>query len=232
MSITQLRIELRDALGVDENDLSKDAADLLLNRSYWELLDKFPFREKEATVTFNTIAGTRNYDMPSPFEAVVSISIEDLSSFQHTRLEYMDPRDYEGQYVGATFAHGVPIKYTREGCFARLWPTPDQVYKMTLKYLAPLADLSDTNTSAKIPQSWDDILLLGAVWRGFMKYNDWSRVNAAKAHQISLINSQVPTQAKEERDTSFAGLNVASRPYDNNYGSHRGSNGTGRYNRF
>jgi hypothetical protein len=46
IDLVTMRDELRDHLGQDDVELDDDAADLLLNRAYWELLDKFPFREK------------------------------------------------------------------------------------------------------------------------------------------------------------------------------------------
>lgn len=207
IDVPTLRDELRDHLGQDEFDLPDDKADLLLNRSYWELIDKFAFREKEVTATFQTVAGTRNYDMPSPFEALRQLSVLDPVSQQHRVLKKMTVLEYENSYNESDDFQDIPARYVREKCFARLYPTPDDTYTITLKYWTTLADLSDSN-DPEIPQSWHEIILYGAIYRGFLRIGDLNRANQFKAHQNALINSSIPVEAKEEFDTHTAGLDV------------------------
>ena len=49
MDLETLRDELREHVGVDSDDLPDPDADLLLNRSFWELMNKFRFRETECS---------------------------------------------------------------------------------------------------------------------------------------------------------------------------------------
>src|SRR6266496_2406681 len=109
IDLSSLRSELRDHLGVDDTDLPDTAADLLLNRSYWEILDKFPFREKEVTATFSTVSGTRFYKGPTPFEAIQQLSIEDLNSKQHDPLDHIDSYVYEQKYINRADAQAKPF---------------------------------------------------------------------------------------------------------------------------
>lgn len=216
IDLPTLRAELRQLLGVDSDDLPDDTdivnnkvgANLLLNQSYWELLDKFPFREKEVSATFLTVAGTRYYQVPTSFEALRQLSIEDPNSQQHTPLERMTVYEYEQLFVNNDAARGQPTKYAREKDGIRLWRTPDAVYTLTLKYWTVLSDLSDSN-APQLPQSWDEIVLAGAVWRGFFHLGDHARMASSKAIHTSLINSAVPTEAKEESDTHLGGVEVA-----------------------
>jgi hypothetical protein len=214
IEIAELRTELREHLGVDETELDNTQADLLLNRAYWELLDKFPFREKEVTITFPTVAGTRLYDVPSPFEALRLLSVEDLDDFSHKTLDRMSVLEYEKKYVNQEDSQAKPTHYVREGCAVRLYPTPDDVYTLTMKYWTVLADLSDSNTDPCIPQSWHELILFGGIWRGYLRFGDYQRANNMKAHQVNLINSQVPTESKEEIDSPYAGIEVKMNEYD------------------
>lgn len=207
LDVQTLRDELREHLGVDDNDLPDTAADLLLNRAYWHLIDIYQFREKEVTATFDTIIGTRSYDMPSPFEALRQLSILDQVTQKHKTLDKMTIFQYENSYIEGEDNYGVPTGYVREGCFARLFPTPDDIYTITIKYWTTLADLVAGN-EPNIPQSWHEILLYGAVWRGWLRLGDYARSNQIKMYQASLINDAVPVESKEEFDTHNAGLDV------------------------
>lgn len=214
IDLQDMRDDLRKHTGTDEHDLPNDSCDLLLNRSYWEILDKFHFREKEVSGTFPTVAGTRAYGTPSPFEALRSLSILDTVTEHHIVLQRMTVQGYEESYDETTGEQGLPTHYVREGCGVKLWPTPDDVYTVTMKYWTVLEDLSDTNNEPPIPQSWHEVILLGGVWRAFLQFGDYVRGNAAKSHQKALVDSMVPVEAKEEYDSRYSGVTVLGRDYD------------------
>lgn len=210
-----MRKMVRKPIGMDEDDpdMTNDDVDDLLNRAFWEIQDKFPFREKERTGTFVTQAGIRNYEMPKPFEAIKHLSITDLVSGEHTPLDPTTDDWYELNYTDGVNAWGKPEKYLREDCFARLWPTPDKAYTLTLRRLIVLTDLSDTKQTTDIPQVWDEIIGYGGCWRAFIDLGDFARANQVKAHQVTLLNTVTPTEVKEKADYSRAGLEVLGREY-------------------
>lgn len=214
LDIEQMREDLREATGTDEDDMPNEKADRFLNRAYWEILDKYHFREKEVTVTFNTVIGTRLYNMPSPFEALRKLSILNGVTGEHKTLDRTTIDEYENNYDADADARGFPTHYVREGCAVRLIPTPDAIYEITQKYWTVLADLSEANNTPPIPQSWHEIIMLGGVWRAFISFSDYVRANGAKAHQKSLVDSMVPVEAKEEYDSPRAGVSVIIREYD------------------
>src|SRR5690349_23840355 len=109
VDLNNMRQRLRKALGLEPDDvseLSDDQADVFLNEAFWSIQDKFPFREKEKTVRFNTIAGTRSYDMPTPFDALISISVQDLTTNEFTKLKQMTMVEYENRYDSDDDAQG------------------------------------------------------------------------------------------------------------------------------
>jgi hypothetical protein len=120
---------------------------------------------------------------------------------------------YEQVYNEDEKEQGKPTHYLREDCFARLWRTPDQIYTIVIRRLITLDDLSDTTTLSMLTRVWDEIIVFGAVWRVFIDLGDFARANQMKTHQISLINTIEPTEAKENIDTSRAGLEVLGREY-------------------
>lgn len=209
---TDLVDGLRKATGQDDVDLTLAAALLYLNQSYWELLDKFPFREKETRGTFPTVAGVRLYNVPDPFEALRHLSLVDGDTQQHTPLIQMGHEDYETLYNEDSANENTPEKYVREGCQMILYPTPDDVYTIVMRYWTTLDDLASAQ-NPNMPQSWHEIIKVGAIWRVFMDAGDYQRCTAAQDIQERLINSAVPVEAKEETDNSHAHLEVIRQAY-------------------
>jgi len=209
---------LREGIGLEGNDttnlpdldsVSKTGADTYLNRAYWELLDKFKFREKERTGTFPTVAGTKFYQVPIPFEALQGIAIEDPNTLKHTPLDRTTADAYEQAFTDTVDAEGMPERYFRENDGIRLHPTPDKAYEITLHYWTVLTDLSGTNPDPEFPQNWQEILLFGAIWRAFIGVNgDYVGAQAAKATQIALVAGTDQTEEKEQFDSHRAGVEV------------------------
>ena len=213
ISTQSLIDELRLHLGEDEGDIPDNDALVLLNRSYTEIQDKYPFREKEVTATFPTVEAQRLYGVPAPFEALRQISILNPDTDIHEVLEKMSILDYENNYSEVSTDEAMPTGYVREGCNIRLYPTPDDIYTLTLKYWSPLTDLSLVQ-SPSVPAVWHEIILFGAVYRGFFRRSDYVRGNQAKMQQKTMIDSIIPIEAKEEIDTPMAALNAMRPTYD------------------
>ncbi len=213
LDVETMRSKLRNATGTDEDDMPDAEADLYLNLSYWDVLDRFKFREKEVLLTFATAVGERFYSVPSPFEALRNLAIVHPTSLQHIPLNRKSEDWYEGKYQEGSDSYAIPTDYIREGCGVRLWPTPDQVYTIVERYWTVLTDLV-AGTQPGLPQTWHEIVLYGAYWRAFLDQGAFDRSAATKKLQESLINTSIPMEAKEEIDSPRAGLEVLRRSDD------------------
>lgn len=203
--------ELREHLGVDIDDpvWSVPTLELLLNRALWEVMNKFNFRENESSYSFLTVIGQAEYDVPSSFEAMQGIGIQDVRSLQWTKLGRIDIAQYQDWLTGNTQDYAKPEKYFRRDDTITLWKTPDQVYNVQVYNLITIADISaDPIVNLTIPQEWHEIILFGGLWRGYLKAGDMERSNQIKSQQVALINSTVPVQAKEETDSRDVGLSI------------------------
>lgn len=209
LTVDEFIEELRDHLGLDEDELDEPAALRLLNRSYWDILNRFPLREKEKVADFPTVDGTALYELPISFEALRLVSIEDLNDEQHTPLNRLTRFRYEQLYQNSTDAEGKPTDYLREGSCIRFYPTPDDAYNITIGYWANLDDLISGSSEPDVPREWHEVILYGAIWRGFFKLKDHDAMNKSKMQQIALINNIVPVESKEEGDSHMSGLEVS-----------------------
>lgn len=211
LSVEQMEASLRKLLGgVDTSDLTSLAAVLLLNESYWEVLDKFPFREKQVSSTFAFVTGQRLYTAPSPFEAVTKIVLRDPNndSFQDYVLKRMSLDWYENQYNANTTSVGTPEWYLRYADGFYVYPTPDLDYDGIIYYNTVLSDLSGNSTVPPLPQVWHEIIKYGAAFRGWNELGDLNRATYYRNLQISLMDSTEPTEAKEEEDSPLSGVSV------------------------
>lgn len=214
MSLTNLRTELRYSLGVDSIDFPNPRVDELLNRALWELTEKFPFRETETSTDFTLLANTAKYTMPGNFEALLDITILDPNTNQWTALLRSTKVNYDSSLnttVVPVSSAVIPCEYVRDNDCIIFFPTPVIGYDVKMRYIKSITDLTDNTATLGLPQSWGEIVLLGATWRGFISLGDYERANAAKSHQISLISSSVPVEAKEEFDTHYGGVEVYGR---------------------
>ena len=216
---TNLETELRAHLGdLSTQELSSADALLLLNRAYWELLDKIHFREKEASSDEVTVAGQEDYDVPDPFEAVQLITIEDPDSHVWTPLNRLGDYAFEldkddGSVAAEDYLRGTPVSYMRYGSKIKLRPMPDKVYNFKIKYWTTLDNLTNS-VNLSLPPSWHEVVLYGAVHRGYLRLRDFEAASEFKVMQDNLLASSQPVVAKEERDSHVVGLQAMGRSYD------------------
>jgi hypothetical protein len=215
LSTDQLISELRVYTGVDSNELPDADALTILNISWWEVMDKFKFREKESCVvmqavgepTGSTVAGNRDYILPGDLEASRIVAILNPNDQRHYELERMSEKEYENVYSEDPTLQAIPTNYVRYSNFVRLYPTPDQDYTITLYYWTRLQDLA-SNSNLTIPQSWHEIILFGGVWRVYARIGDLQRKASFQFDQQRLIETSIPVEVKEQYDTSRAGVSV------------------------
>ena len=217
IDLSVLRTELRIHLGFESDgtdDLSNDDADLLLNRAFWELLNKFNFREEECSVEF-TIAEDEDYtSLPVLFESMRSLAILNSDTNKWTPLDRIDIQEFERLANDDSSAKGAPEKYFREGVGIRLLSSaggaPDATYTLRIKYRFTLADLASGNATLVIPDVWHELILMGGFWRGLHRIRDYEGAREIRNTQIGMINTTVEVESKEEVDSPLAGIEIPS----------------------
>lgn len=224
LSLAVLRTEVLSELGIDADDLDASGStelDLLINRSWWEIMDKFDFREKEATSTFVTIAGTASYNIPAKitptiWDALQNASIYNPTATQQVNLIAKPIQWYRDNYNSDSNLQAMPTIYVRRENDLILYQTPDDIYTITLDHLAVLADVP--SAGPQCPQTWHEVVMYGAVWRGHMKFRDFNSANSVKAHQLSLIATSLTNSSKEDKLSSkLYGVSVPTRVFGRRY---------------
>ena len=214
MSLQDLRDELREILGVDIDDYSNVKVDRWLNLAWWELQDKIKLREKEGEASFSTVISQRDYainsTISSDFENTEHVAI--LISGTYVPLKYTYYDNFMDKRSDDSTARNTPAEYSRLGGDLFLWPTPDAIYTILVKYRRTLLDLSQTN-GPPIPQAWHEFILLGGVMRGFRAMGEYNRSAAIRLERDSLMVTALETETKEQRDYSMAGIKLIRQRY-------------------
>lgn len=208
-TLALLREDLRTHLGMDINDLPDAAADRLLNRSYWNLQSKLRFPMQESELTFPTVADYDTYDLVLDEEGIQRITIFDPALERELFLVKVDDWNMFPLY-DATLT-GQPTHYSRRADSIILWPMPDDDYTMRVKYRMTLADIS-TN-GPEVPQEWHEVILMGAIYRGFFSRGDTNRGQKFRTEWSLLVNNLDTTEEKEKEDNHYSGMRVIKRRY-------------------
>jgi hypothetical protein len=210
LSLTLLRDDLRTHLGMDVVDLPDLDADRLLNRSWWAMSSQLRFSEKDATHSFNTVAGTNSYALPTDSDAIQKVIIQPDGEEDWASLSKIN--DWNMFTLSAnTEDEGFPTHYSRRDYNFILWPTPDDVYPASVKYLKTLQDIQSSGPEA--PQEWHEVVLWGAISRGFFARGDWARGNAAQAQQAIYLQALDTHEDRDQEDKIYSGLRPLRRRY-------------------
>lgn len=186
--------------------MSDAAVDRVINRSFWEVVDKIPLREKQRTERFTVEAGVALYQKFSDLEAIRSVSVEDPTDGKHYPVTRFTREAHEDVFVNSDDMRGRPEYYYREGACIRFYPVPDlSTYTISITHLYELADIVGDFPLRRV---YYDIVLFGAIWRQFLTLKNTSMAMTYKSLQAEQVKSLEPEERKEEKDARYAGVEV------------------------
>ena len=195
---------------MDETDLPNTDADRLLNRSWWAMSSQLRFSEKDGTYNFSTVAETNAYALPTDSDAIQKVVLRFAEGDPWEPLIKIS--DWNMFSLSAdTKDEGVPTHYARRGDNFILWPVPDDEYSVSVKYLKTLADIQSSGPEA--PQEWHEVVLWGAISRGFFARGDWARGTSAQNQQAIYLQALDTEEDREQEDRIYAGVRPLRRRY-------------------
>jgi len=213
LTLALLRDDLRTHLGMDEDDLPDSDADRLLNRSWWSLSSQLRYRERESVLLLGLLAGVKEYTISSIIDVIQRVVIQpgdqDPDAWDPL-IKIDDWNMFEIQNDSAA-AEALPTRYSTRGQSIVFDPTPDAAYTVRIKYLKTLADIESSGPDA--PQEWHEVILWGAISRGFFARGDWNRGVQAQNQQAIFLQALDTQEDKNQEDRVYSGLKVIRRRY-------------------
>lgn len=159
MDMSEILAELDDHGFADTSTVRKVAK---VNDAYWDVSSRenWPFLASGSS-TVNTVAGTSSIGLPSRFMRAVSVAYPDGG----TSLIYQDYGDMSVLFPSLETTSGTPQYYYFIGNAIHLYPVPDAIYALKVRYTVSPAELISTSVEADIliPMRHHQVLVMGAL---------------------------------------------------------------------
>jgi hypothetical protein len=166
MDVSEILTEIDDH---GFSDISTTRKVNLINDTVWEIDSILPWKYLETTSDVNTVAGTASLSV-SNLRAILSMTIPAQNSIiVPQRLEEVTKR-----YSDVDTYQGTPAIYYFIDEQVRLYPVPDAIYAVKVRYIRRQAELTSGSVEADIllPAQHHRQLVLGALVRLFASEDD------------------------------------------------------------
>ncbi len=177
MNLSEMEVKLRQSVSnPSETQQSKVTLYAPLNDAYFDICDRFNFRETRTRLRFDTDTTHNIYGIPAGYYEIIRARFAD-SDDRGARLEKAGPNVAADLDSGAIV--GRPTHYALWGNELQLYPPPDDVYSIELfSKFKPPAMASPTDVPV-LPVTWH----MGIVILGRWYYYTFVSVNVAAAGQ-------------------------------------------------
>lgn len=174
---SDLKTKLQTQVG--DPNLNDSVAGDALNYTQQEIFGKFDLTLNSATQTNSVTAGTNTLAsaLPSDFQRISSLYISSPTTLAGNLTDYfVKVKDFRTLYPNAGTYTGVLQEWT-------LWSTLEFAVNASanvtvkLDYVKTIPFMSDTSDVPTIPQSFEELLLLGAKIRVFEQKEDFDYAN-------------------------------------------------------
>ncbi len=180
--ISQVQVRLKDS-SVSTSTLLR-----LLNDANREVCNRYGLDFMFTDTTFNTVASTQEYTLAtiaSDLQQLVNLRVTSPDNDERW-LQPMTAEEFDRFIQDPTSEEeGVPTKYYLWNNKVNLYPIPDGVYVIAVRYLKVPTTL-ESGDQPDIPEEFQEILTLGTLYRA-MQIND-------NYDQSMIIKSQFDTQ--------------------------------------
>lgn len=149
-------------------DTSVERITGFLNDTYWDIASRAPWPFLEKSTTVNTVVGDAELAVPADFDKALRMVIDSLGQ----RLEPARMDDVTSRFNGNLSMRGLPFLYYFIGDSVQVYPVPDAVYTVTLRYLAVPAELSNNADTPILPKKHHRAIVLGALVDAYRMEDD------------------------------------------------------------
>ena len=196
MTLVQMEDDVRWQLGgYDSTQISNTAADRWLRWAYLHVSrpNIYEHRELLTSATVPLVTSDRDYTLASFATTTDSVNAVALvmNETRGNRLLPMSLRQIEERArPGGTLMVGRPSHYAIIGPTLYVYPAPNSTHNadsVRVWYYRKPAALA-ASPASELAEEWDEVIVTGALWRGFRYLNLQDRAEVAKVEFGQLIN--------------------------------------------
>lgn len=191
MDLNTARLTLRTKVGSPtEDEVSNETLTRILNAAYREIGSKYPFHETRCIKSFDTVAGTPRYTVPTDIAVLWRV----WDSTNNKKLIKRGVRFLAT--VPAGQENDKPRSYVRAKDWIQLIPPPDAAYTINIYYLTEVQDLVADTDEFAIPLPWHDGIILrarhlyyderGDIGKAIYCKNEWKDWLSDKPSEIDM----------------------------------------------
>lgn len=196
MSFTFDSLKSRVREYVDRTDIDTKIENWI-NDTRRDISTKYNFHYLYTEATVSTVAGSSYYPYPSDY-------LDKLAIFCGGRKLSKVPAHFFEELVSTTStgdiwsASGDPIYYIERGSEFQLYPTPDAVYTLDLRYYAQPADFTASGDYDDMSNLYPDAIIYGACERAAIYLEDDQ--GEAKFHKryIDKIQELIANEKRQQ----------------------------------
>lgn len=159
---------------------------------------KFPILEK--TVTGSPVAGVNTVALPADFRAWHENGVWIISPEEYLgQLKRESRRNYLLNVSYDSANRGIIGSYHIYGRTIYFRPFPDStVLTYQAHYWAKVTRMSAVGDVSQFDPDWDDIILTGALYRGYRAYGEFDRYQNVRNDFLGMIRSRQEAEDLEE----------------------------------
>lgn len=165
MELIDIRNEVL-AKGFDPTLFGIARVNQYINDGYSLICRRVQYYVDEATQDFSTAVGTTNYALPTDFARVRELRDTTRGVIQPVGLRQIDATD--------SAQNGPPVFYALDAANVHLWPTPDGVYSLELRYWKMPTPLVQDTDVPNLPLDWHHLLWVYGCWQCYESEDDAS----------------------------------------------------------
>lgn len=163
MQLSDIRTEVLNC-GFDPVLFGVNRITSYINNGYLNTVRRVSYYVDENTQDYPTITGTSMYSLPADFARVRSLRRTDLGrELMSVGLRTIDR---------SVITSGTPYAYAMDGANVHLYPTPDQVYPLELRYWKMPAQLVNDTDVPTLPADYHSMLIYWAVSEAYAAEDD------------------------------------------------------------
>jgi len=218
LTATQMCDEIRLALGQKTvaDWPNVDRCERRLNESLLHLTSPRVYRHKELVLTDTStlLVNSGNTYTISPITGVRMRALDSIvlvnpaDRYDRWKLEPISER--EGHETHDKRSDGKPFWYSMiDANSVELFPAPSNQYAgytMSVRRIVypTRFDLTNSpNAVSQLAEDWDEVLILGAVWRSWRTLKEWKLAEVTKAECGQLINEIADRMTLEAEDFRY-----------------------------
>lgn len=207
ITLLDLRAEVANDLqrsGLENSNPTR--IDRWINNALREVAYAFKFREFEAVVSFNTVDGKSAYIIGTDIVAAPFRALHELGLFKKSpteRVGKLIPEDRNTWLKKVNLldstARGDPRYYHKYGNIVYVRPVADStVVAIDFHFWKSVAALSAPTSTSPLHEDWDEVLQLGALYRGHRALGEHDRYVNVRNDFLGMVRSRVMEQGLEE----------------------------------